>query len=549
MFQESLQRLIRRSLQIPKKTPLLIKNCGMCWFIGNETQLSSHVVMTPRQDTEMLGNKPAFLDNNANLNPSREEEFPALMEPDPVADSTERARRGLVEAAAALEDLVGLSGGQKKLLRGYLKEVRGIYQALGGGSPSPQRYAQLARMLRDRRLALGMSLEALGKRIGVSASTLKQIERGVRPPSRKTLLLLQKATELDLNLEGFLTEQSSLSPGASLNCYIAPGYEPVKMVMELSETLNGPGGYLEQTSAYLEHQSALQYLRMANDPIYVSAFRGRPLLERAADVIYEKSRGAGIEMIALGSGDAREEVRLAQHIVARMEIPDLRLYLLDISQPLLSEGFKHAADVFCNQHGVSYFAMQANFHHMERYPQLHYTPERSHRRRLVSMLGGTIGNLDNELKFFKYNLVGCHSGDLLLMDFQLAYASTTEPDAIRRCDPLLSGAKPQGHRSREEWLGSAIWRHCRDVTDVTFHYELLTNSAVPGSYSVEIVATVLGRVREPRRFSLFRFRRYDAVQLATCLSGLGWEQVADYPRSYPHGGGDCTMIFRKRNKS
>jgi hypothetical protein len=40
------------------------------------------------------------------------------------------------------------------------------------------------------------------------------------------------------------------------------------MVMELSEVLNGPGGYLEQTSAYLEHQSALQYLRMANEPGY-----------------------------------------------------------------------------------------------------------------------------------------------------------------------------------------------------------------------------------------------------------------------------------------
>jgi uncharacterized SAM-dependent methyltransferase len=97
-----------------------------------------------------------------------------------------------------------------------------------------------------------------------------------------------------------------------------------------------------------------------------------------------------------------------QNIVARMELPDLRLYLLDISQPLLSEGFKHAADVLYNQHGVSYFAMQANFHHMDRYTQLHYTPERSHRRRLVTMLGGTLGNLDNEPKFFKYNLIGCH---------------------------------------------------------------------------------------------------------------------------------------------
>ncbi|HNF96379.1 MAG TPA: L-histidine N(alpha)-methyltransferase [Pseudomonadota bacterium] len=493
----------------------------------------------------MLGNAQTFLDNEDSLAQSQPEEFPALMEPDPVAESTERAQRGLLEAMTALEDLRDLAPGQKRALRSFLKELGTIYQALGGKSRTPQRHAQLARLLRDRRLALGMSLEALAKRIGVSASTLKQIERGVRPPSRKTLLLLQNAIELELNLDGILAKESSTKPGASLNCYIAPGYEPVKMVMELSEMLNGPGGYLEQTSAYLEHQSALQFLRMANDPAYVSAFRAGNPLDRIAKVISENTRGMGIEMIALGAGDAREEVRLVQDIVARMEIPDLRLYLLDISQPLLSEGFKHAADVLCSQQGVSYFAMQANFHHMERYPQLHYTPERSHRRRLVTLLGRTIGNLDNEPKFFKYNLVGCQEGDLLLMDFQLAYASTSDLAAIRRREPVLSGGRAQGQRAREDWLASAIWRHCRDVTDVKFHYDLLTDCSVPGSYSIEAVATVHARGRDPRRFSLFRFRRYDPDQLASCLSGLGWDLVEDFPRPQPQGGGDCWLLFRR----
>ena len=494
----------------------------------------------------MLGNTQAFSDNENGPNTSRREEFPALMEPNPVADATERVRRGLTEAIAGLEDLIGANAGQKKTLRSYLKEVRNMLQALGGTDQPLQRYAQLARMLRDRRLALGMSLEALGLRIGVSASTLKQIESGVRAPSRKTLLLLQKAVELELNLDGFLSKQTAPQVSTSLNCFIAPGYEPVKMVMELSEALNGPGGYLEQTSAYLEHQSALQYLRMANEPGYLTAYRVGNPLERVAEVICDNSRGSGIEMIALGAGDSREEVRLVQNIVARMELPDLRLYLLDISQPLLSEGFKHAADVLYNQQGVSYFAMQANFHNMDRYTQLHYTPERSHRRRLVTMLGRTIGNLDNEPKFFKYNLIGCHPGDLLLMDFQLACAPVSDPDAIRRRESVLSGGKPPGQRAREDWLSSAIWRHGRDVTDVKFQYGLVSDGAVPGSYSIEVVATVHARGREPRQFSLFRFRRYDLDSLSKCLAELGWDAIAQYPIAYPNGGGHATMIFRKR---
>ena len=121
----------------------------------------------------MLGNTQAFSDNENGPNTSRREEFPALMEPNPVADATERVRRGLTEAIAGLEDLIGANAGQKKTLRSYLKEVRNMLQALGGTDQPLQRYAQLARMLRDRRLALGMSLEALGLRIGVSASTLK----------------------------------------------------------------------------------------------------------------------------------------------------------------------------------------------------------------------------------------------------------------------------------------------------------------------------------------------------------------------------------------
>jgi transcriptional regulator with XRE-family HTH domain len=87
-----------------------------------------------------------------------------------------------------------------------------MLQALGGTDQPLQRYAQLARMLRDRRLALGMSLEALGLRIGVSASTLKQIESGVRAPSRKTLLLLAEGDRAGAKPRG-LPVQADRSAG------------------------------------------------------------------------------------------------------------------------------------------------------------------------------------------------------------------------------------------------------------------------------------------------------------------------------------------------
>lgn len=76
------------------------------------------------------------------------------------------------------------------------------------------------------------------------------------------------------------------------------------------------------------------------------------------------------------------------------DLADLRLYLLDISQPLLSEAYTHAAQTLDRFRGVLVTAVQGNFHHLPRYGQLLYRPEASHRRRLVTMLGGTFGNLD-----------------------------------------------------------------------------------------------------------------------------------------------------------
>ena len=61
----------------------------------------------------------------------------------------------------------------------------------------------------------------------------------------------------------------------------------------------------------------------------------------------------------------------------------------------------------------------------------HYTPARSHRRRIYTLLGGTIGNLENEPQFFRHALVAAAPGDLLLMDFTLSATESTRPEEIK----------------------------------------------------------------------------------------------------------------------
>ena len=96
--------------------------------------------------------------------------------------------------------------------------------------------------------------------------------------------------------------------------------------------------------------------------------------------------------------------------------------------------------------------------------------------------------------------------------------------------PASIGVSP----AHAAWLSGPIWRHCKDVLSVEFHWNLDTQCPVPGSYALDAVATVQSRGRADRQFSLFRFRRYEPSKLAECLSSLGWDEIG----AMPYGGAD-----------
>ena len=253
--------------------------------------------------------------------------------------------------------------------------------------------------------------------------------------------------------------------------------------------------------------------------------------------IVAASGPVGLNVIALGAGDGTLEVRLVQHLIEEAHAPSIELCLLDISQPLLSCAYKHAADTLTGIPNVHVWGMQCNFHHMPLYTQLYYTPARLQRRRVFCMLGGTLANLDNEPRFFQHSLLGCSRGDLLLLDMQVARGSVDDPAEIKKRDKTWSSGVSPAHAA---WLSGPIWRHCKDVLSVEFHWNLDTQCPVPGSYALDAVATVQSRGRADRQFSLFRFRRYEPSKLAECLAGLGWDEIG----LMPYGGADQPASLR-----
>lgn len=63
-------------------------------------------------------------------------------------------------------------------------------------------YPEIGAHLRERRQQLGLSLRELGDRLGVSASLISQIERGLANPSVSTLYAI--VAELDISLDDLL---------------------------------------------------------------------------------------------------------------------------------------------------------------------------------------------------------------------------------------------------------------------------------------------------------------------------------------------------------
>ncbi len=430
-------------------------------------------------------------------------------------------------------------------------EVSGEF--LGGetdGMLDPARAEEFGKTLERLRKAAGLTRVGLAQRAALSRNTIANIEEGKNNPVHATLMRLLTVAELGLTHADVPWRQPSEGELASSpNCWVAPGYDPIKMFVDLITLLNGQGGSVEQSYAYLDPKSALNWFSLSNQSSYATVYRESLPLGPLATKMLERAGHARMDFIALGAGDGKQEVRLVQHLLEQADArggkmhPDLSLYLVDISQPLLSEALRHANTSLSGRSGVTVWAIQGNFHHLPRYTQLHYAPERAHRRRVITMLGNTWGNLDNEPSFIRHCLGDFAPNDLLLMDVDLARAPADQPDAIRRQDHALqNGMKP----AHVEWLGGPLLRYCQGAVDVKFRYELETNCPVPGSYCLDAMATVTGADKRERRFSVFRFKRYDLERLTKLLASHGWQLLAQLPHGVENGKPvQMVMLFRK----
>ena len=57
----------------------------------------------------------------------------------------------------------------------------------------------------------------------------------------------------------------------------------------------------------------------------------------------------------------------------------------------------------------------------------------------------------------------------------------------------------------------------------------MNHCLIPGSYQMDVMATISTRSHSERRFSMLRFKRYDETLLAETLARFGWEKLIALP--------------------
>jgi hypothetical protein len=206
--------------------------------------------------------------------------------------------------------------------------------------------------------------------------------------------------------------------------------------------LNGRGGHLEQTYLYLDPSSAAAWYSIAEQEVYTLARKLMPM-DRVAERIAERAGGVGLDVIGLGCGDGKEEVRLTQCLLEHHKQPEPPSVSAR-HQPAAAAVRPIATPPRCwpTAPRCRSARFQGNFHNLQRYTPLLHSPERSHRRRVVCMFGNTFANLHNEIMFVRNSLLGFAPGDFLLLNVPATMAPADDPVEIRRKDRRFAGQAP-----------------------------------------------------------------------------------------------------------
>ena len=370
------------------------------------------------------------------------------------------------------------------------------------------------RMLRERREAADLTRTQLARMSSVADSTIRNLETGRNRPSRSIVMRLQSVPALCSPQKPFAVPFEAAVRGVTesleCNCWFAPEYDSITLARQMVAQLNNPsGGSLDQTFLYMDSTSASDWCHFTEQSRW-RMNRSQFPSDEVANLISGLVKDHPIDLFGLGPGEARLEVQLMKQLMEQGVLSS-RLFLLDVSQPLLCQGYRHAASELAETQGTSIYAIQGNFHHLPLYKTLLRS---TNRRRLVTLLGFTFGNLWNEMDFVEKALAPFTPGDLLLIDTATGTARV-QPQTPSVAQPFFEGP---------------FLRHVIGVKSTLLCYTSNGKSSSPlVADQVTIQIKLEMNDGSTRKFDVGVKKHYSPAAVAKRMMEAGWRTIAAQP--------------------
>lgn len=380
--------------------------------------------------------------------------------------------------------------------------------------------------LKRARQRLGLSQRRLCALAGMSYTAIQLIERGKRAPGVDTVERLAIALGVS---KCWLAYGEGVSMKQDMGYWIAPDFDPIKMTSDLATVIRSGKGHIEQSFKYLDPAGAAAWCAITKQVDRAAINSSLPMQELAKRIA--SHAGAPLDVIGLGTGTAQHEICLVSHLL-RDGLHDIRLFVLDISQPLLSAAYQNLRATLAGQPGVRVTAMQGDFHRLPAYSAAFQSTHKT--QRVLCMFGYTFGNLENEIRFLRNSLADLAANDMLLLDVTLVRAPADQSAEVFKKDPALTKRRPADYqRQMEEFMVTPLRRHLGEDAPIAITPTLDTRACtVPGSYAIDVKATIDVPGGPSKSYSIAYVKRYEPAQLITSLAAEGWHLM----QSWKYGG-------------
>lgn len=311
-------------------------------------------------------------------------------------------------------------------------------------------------------------------------------------------------------------------------------HDQVGLFNAWKQKINSHGGYLDQTYAFLEPQSGLDWLDLATHTQYFGAWHEGFPAAWAAQAIKSQLKSVGrgepevLEVLALACGDARKDCQVVEALVELMpKVHGFLFDLLDVNSLLLDHALKYAHNLFRDEPRVKPISILGDMYQLNLYNEFFASGCPPATPRVVLLIGATIGSLTDEIAFLQHTLKSMEKGTLLLVDYTLVFGDPERPTELMEHEPYFSKNFPAKWLKAMERLYLGPFRRNKEgIREAVFRPALEMHRVhIPNSYRIELYADLLMEDGQKQSFGVQRIKRYQSESFINAVEATGWNAI------------------------